>query len=86
MAPRGSRIVNDRRVFGIEPRVPERDVQARIVERDKRLGSDRRSNSERMLGDPPFNQSALGQRAAAERPVDVVIRQLIAALRARTHR
>lgn len=66
MAPRGSCIVNDRRVFGIEPRAPACDVQVRLAERDQRLASDTRCVTERWLGDPEPTRSALAQRAPTE--------------------
>jgi hypothetical protein len=77
MPQRGSKISNDRRVFGIEPRAPAGDVTLRLLERDQRLASDTRTPGQRLLGDPPASQSALRQRAPVE------IDQLIALLRRR---
>lgn len=85
MAPRGSCIVNDRRVFGIEPRAPARDVQVRLAERDQRLASDTRGVTERWLGDPEPTRSALAQRAPQKATNDV-IEQRIRALKTKTRR
>jgi hypothetical protein len=36
----------------------------RLAERDERLAADTRTDTQRLLGDPPSAQSALGRRAA----------------------
>jgi hypothetical protein len=59
--PRGSRDSHPRELLHVEHRAPAADVEKRLAERDRRLASDNRSEAERALGDPPFEQSALCQ-------------------------
>ena len=53
----GLYVSGDRRVS-----VTERMV--RLAERDERLAADTRTDTQRLLGDPPSAQSALGRRAS----------------------
>jgi hypothetical protein len=45
-------------------RVSAAESQVRLAERDQRLAADTRTETQRLLGDPPSAQSALGRRAA----------------------
>ena len=49
---------------GGERRVSVTERMARIAERDERLAADTRTETQRLLGDPPSAQSVLGRRAA----------------------
>ena len=47
---------------GADRRVSATESKARLAERDRRLAADTRHETERLLGDPPSAQSALGRR------------------------
>ena len=53
---------------------------ARIAERDERLATDTRSETQRLLGDPPSAQSVLGRRMH-QANLTKIIGELIDALR-----
>ena len=49
---------------GGDRRVSVTERMARIAERDQRLAADTRTETQRLLGDPPATRSALARRAA----------------------
>ena len=63
----------DRRVSADERKI-------RLEERDRRLADDTRTETQRLLGDPPSAQSVLGRRMR-QANLDKIIRDLIDTLR-----
>ena len=47
---------------GADRRVSADESKVRLAERDQRLAADTRTETQRLLGDPPSAQSVLGRR------------------------
>jgi hypothetical protein len=62
MSPRGSQQKKTVHRVGDAHRISPDDVKYRMLERDRLATLDTRTESERWLGDPPPNRSALAQR------------------------
>ena len=65
---------------GGERRVSVAERMVPLAERDRRLAADTRTETQRLLGDPPSAQSALGRRAA-QANLSKIIGDLIGKLR-----